>query len=72
MLDEETEQDKTVNMHSDSPNEPQSTTEGSQNSKHHGGGRTPRKVFRFHPHHPVYHGHAQVLKAKQHTLIFNM
>jgi hypothetical protein len=37
MLDEETEQDKTVSMHSDSPNGPQSTTEGSQNSKHHGG-----------------------------------
>ncbi|CAB9516444.1 helicase PIF1 [Seminavis robusta] len=34
-------------------------------------GRKQRKPFRFHPHHPLYHSHVQLLRAKQHTLIYN-
>ena len=34
-------------------------------------GRRLRKRFRFHPGHPLYHSHCQVLRAKQPTLIFN-
>jgi hypothetical protein len=44
----------------------------SSSKKSHCGGHQPRKVFRFHPHHPLYHSHGQVLRAKQHTLIFNL
>ena len=30
-----------------------------------------RNIFRFHPNHSLYESHHQVLRAKQHTLIFN-
>ena len=33
-------------------------------------GRKKNASFRFHPNHPLYHSHKQVLRSKQHTLIF--
>ena len=38
---------------------------------HHKGGRPKRKMFQFHPSHPLFESHCQVLRAKQHTLIFH-
>jgi len=34
-------------------------------------GRKTSRPFRFHPTHPLYHSHAQYLRSKQPTLIFN-
>ena len=34
-------------------------------------GRAKRKPFYFHERHPLHKSHAQVLRSKQHTLIFN-
>ena len=34
-------------------------------------GRKVRRIFPFHPNHPLFHSHYQCLRAKQPTLIFN-
>lgn len=40
-------------------------------SYHNKPGRPARTQFRFHPLHPLYESHAQVLRSKQNTLIIN-
>ncbi len=54
----------------DEANEDEDHQEPGKNTRQTSGSKK-RKAFLFHPSHPLHHSHAQFLRAKQHTLIFN-